>query len=150
MLGNVAKAELGISRKKSNERIMASLNPTMRLKISERNCGIDKKVRYYTSINRAPEINDEELIKYATTDSGMRIEQIASVYRSLITQVQELVCNGHSVQLGDMGTLYFKIHAKVSEELEGAGSDTVKSKRIGFRASKTLRQKLQTVNFVTD
>ena len=149
-LGNVAKTELGITRKKSNDSIMASLNPTMKLKISERTCGIDKKVRYYTSINRAPEINDENLIKYATNDSGMRIEQIASVYRSLITQVQELVCNGHSVQLGNMGTLYFKIHAKISEEQADAGGSAVKSKRIGFRASKTLRQKLQTVNFVSE
>jgi nucleoid DNA-binding protein len=127
-----------------------SKNPVVRLKVKEQQCGLDKKQRYFTRVNRASVIGDDLLIEYASNDSGIRIEQIASVYRSLMTQVKQLVCNGHSVQLGDMGTLYFKIHARVSEELEGAGGGAVKSKRIGFRASKAMRQLMAGVNFVTD
>ena len=69
----------------------------IRLKITERTCGLDKKQRFYTSISRASNIDDEQLIKMASDDSGIRIEQIAAVYRSLFIQVKELVCNGHSV-----------------------------------------------------
>ena len=123
-------------------------NPVMRLKVREQQCGLDKKQRFYTRVSRASVIDDDLLIEYASNDSGIRIEQIASVYRSLMTQVKELVCNGHSVQLGDMGTLYFKVHAKISEEEADAGGTAVKSKRIGFRASKGMRQLMAGVNFI--
>ena len=124
-------------------------NPVMRLKVKEQQCGLDKKQRFYTRVSRASVIDDDLLIEYASNDSGIRIEQIASVYRSLMTQVKELVCNGHSVQLGNMGTLYFKVHAKISEEEADAGGAAVKSKRIGFRASKGMRQLMAGVNFMS-
>ena len=123
-------------------------NPVVKLKVKEQQCGLDKKQRFYTRVNRASVIDDDLLIEYASNDSGIRIEQIAAVYRSLMTQVKQLVCNGHSVQLGDLGTLYFKVHAKISEEQADAGGSAVKSKRIGFRASKVLRQLMEGVNFV--
>ena len=123
-------------------------NPVVKLKVKEQQCGLDKKQRFYTRVNRASVIDDDVLIEYASNDSGIRIEQIAAVYRSLMTQVKQLVCNGHSVQLGDLGTLYFKVHAKISEEQADAGGSAVKSKRIGFRASKVLRQLMAGVNFV--
>ena len=126
---------------------MGKVNPLMRVKVNKHMCAVDKKERYFTNVSRASEINDEILINYATEDSGMRIEQISSVYRSLITQVRELVCNGHSVELGDMGSLYFTVHAKVSAELEGAGAAALTSKRIAFRASKKMLQRLDKVNF---
>ena len=121
----------------------------VRIKINEVICGIDKKTRYLTTLNRATPIDDETLIKYASDDSGIRIEQIAAVYRSLFIQVRELVCNGHSVQLGDLGTLRFTLHAKISEEKGDAGGMAVQQKRVIFNASKIMRQKLAEVNFVS-
>ena len=76
--------------------------PKVRIKIGKHVCAVDKKERYFTTLDRATPIDDESLIKYASDDSGIRIEQIAAVYRSLFVQVRELVCNGHSVQLGDL------------------------------------------------
>ena len=122
-------------------------NPVMRLKVKEQQCGLDKKQRFYTRVDRASVIDDDLLIEYASRDSGIRIEQIAAVYRSLLTQVKQLVCNGHSVELGDLGTLYFKVHAKISEEEADAGGTAVKRKYIGFRASKLMRLMMQEVNF---
>ncbi len=114
----------------------------IKLKISERVCGIDKKTRYYTSPKRATVIDDEQLIKMASDDSGIRIEQIAAVYRSLFIQVKELVCNGHSVQLGDLGTLHFKINAKITEEKDAAGGQVVRRKKVWFQPSKHIRNML--------
>ena len=114
----------------------------IRLAVSERTCGLDKKQRYYTSIQRASNIDDEQLIKMASDDSGIRIEQIAAVYRSLFIQVKELVCNGHSVQLGDLGTLHFKINAKITEEKGDAGGQVVKRKKVWFQPSKHIRNML--------
>lgn len=122
-------------------------NPVIKIKIGKHVCAVDKKERYFTTMQRAGVIDDNTLIQYASNDSGMRIEQIAAVYKSLVTQVRELVCNGHSVQLGDLGTLYFKVHAKISADLEGAGGAAVTQKWIGFRASKAMRQQLDQVNF---
>ena len=122
-------------------------NPVIKIKIGKHVCAVDKKERYFTTMQRAGVIDDNTLIQYASNDSGMRIEQIAAEYKSLVTQVRELVCNGHSVQLGDLGTLYFKVHAKISADLEGAGGAAVTQKWIGFRASKAMRQQLDQVNF---
>ena len=124
-----------------------SKKPVIKIKIGKHGCAVDKKERYFTTMQRAGVIDDNTLIQYASNDSGMRIEQIAAVYKSLVTQVRELVCNGHSVQLGDLGTLYFKVHAKISADLEGAGGAAVTQKWIGFRASKAMRQQLDQVNF---
>ena len=124
-------------------------NPKVRVKINKHVCAVDKKERYFTNIDRATLIDDETLIKYASDDSGIRIEQIAAVYRSLFVQVKELVCNGHSVQLGDLGTLRFTLHAKISEEKGDAGGMAVQKKRVIFNASKIMRQKLAEVNFVS-
>jgi len=126
-----------------------SKKPVIKIKIGKHVCAVDKKERYFTTMQRAGVIDDNTLIQYASNDSGMRIEQIAAVYKSLVTQVRELVCNGHSVQLGDLGTLYFKVHAKISADLEGAGGAAVTQKWIGFRASKAMRQQLDQVNFVS-
>ncbi len=123
--------------------------PKVRIKVSEVTCGLDKKQRFLTTLNRATPIDDETLIKYASDDSGIRIEQIAAVYRSLFLQVKELVCNGHSVQLGDLGTLRFTLHAKICEEKADGGGTAVQKKRIRFDASKKMRQMLDTVNFVS-
>ena len=124
-----------------------SKKPVIKIKIGKHVCAVDKKERYFTTMQRAGVIDDNTLIQYASDDSGIRIEQIAAVYKSLVTQVRELVCNGHSVQLGDLGTLYFKVHAKISADLEGAGGAAVTQKWIGFRASKAMRQQLDQVNF---
>ena len=123
--------------------------PKVRIKVSEVTCGLDKKQRFLTTLNRATPIDDETLIKYASDDSGIRIEQIAAVYRSLFVQVRELVCNGHSVQLGDLGTLRFTLHAKICENKEDGGGMAVQKKRVIFLASKIMRQKLAEVNFVS-
>ncbi len=123
--------------------------PKVRIKVSEVTCGLDKKQRFLTTLNRATPIDDETLIKYASDDSGIRIEQIAAVYRSLFIQVRELVCNGHSVQLGDLGTLRFTLHAKICENKEDGGGMAVQKKRVIFLASKIMRQKLAEVNFVS-
>ena len=123
--------------------------PKVRIKVSEVTCGLDKKQRFLTTLNRATPIDDETLIKYASDDSGIRIEQIAAVYRSLFVQVRELVCNGHSVQLGDLGVLRFAIHAKICENKEDGGGLAVQKKRVIFLASKIMRQKLAEVNFVS-
>jgi nucleoid DNA-binding protein len=122
-------------------------NPVVKLKVGKQVCGVDKKERYFTRINRSGVIDDDVLIEYASNDSGIRIEQIAAVYRSLLTQVKQLVCNGHSVQLGDLGTLYCKVHAKIAADEAGAGGVAVTRKCIGFRASKVLRQLMEDVNF---
>ena len=123
--------------------------PKVRIKVSEVTCGLDKKQRFLTTLNRATPIDDETLIKYASDDSGIRIEQIAAVYRSLFIQVRELVCNGHSVQLGDLGTLRFTLHAKICENKEDGGGMAVQKKRVIFLASKIMRQKLAEVNVVS-
>ena len=44
--------------------------PKVRIKVSEVTCGLDKKQRFLTTLNRATPIDDETLIKYASDDSG--------------------------------------------------------------------------------
>ncbi len=46
--------------------------PKVRIKVSEVTCGLDKKQRFLTTLDRATPIDDETLIKYASDDSGIR------------------------------------------------------------------------------
>ena len=120
-------------------------NPKVRVKINKHVCAVDKKERYFTNIDRATLIDDETLIKYASDDSGIRIEQIAAVYRSLFLQVKELVCNGHSMQLG---TLKMSFSAKAPLLSEDAGAKQIYRRRLLYYPSPIIKDEIGNTQLV--
>ena len=109
--------------------------------------GYKKKMMYITKAVRYSTIGKDELIEHASQDSSVPSAMLGASYDALFVQIKELLLNGHSIQLGDLGTLRFSISAQAVTDKEDVGADLVKSRKILFRPSPKLRRMINAVNF---
>lgn len=98
---------------------------------------------YLTQLTRYSKITSEQLIAYASENSGIPKAQMAGAFYAINQQVEQFVLNGHSLEVGTLGTFYLGLKSKASETADGAGADAVKSIHLKFRQSKRIRELLQ-------
>lgn len=60
--------------------------------------------------------------------------------------MEELLLNGHSIQLGQLGTLRFSMNCKASESAEEVSADKVLRRKILLYPSAKLKQALERVS----
>ena len=99
---------------------------------------LDEK-KYLTTALRYSTISVDDLIKYAAENSGLSKANVAAVFYALAQQIEQFACNGHSIQLGKLGTLYLTANTKAADTEKEAGANAVESLCIRFRQSKYLR-----------
>lgn len=92
-----------------------------------------------TSANTYSRITSEQIIYYASENSGIPKAQMASAFYALSQTVEQFLLNGHSLELMNLGSLYFSVSAKAVESEEDAGSKAVRRLSIKFRQNKKLR-----------
>ena len=122
---------------------------TIVLNAKKRKIGFSKKVAYVTSAVRYNTIGTDELVTHASADSGVSKAMLKATFEAFMQEIQQLVLNGHSVQLGDLGTLQFSISCKSVEDKEDLSTDLIKTRRMLFRASSKLRDEMNDVKFDT-
>ena len=109
------------------------------LKTNYRKLGILDEKKYLTTALRYSTISVDDLIKYAAENSGLSKANVAAVFYALAQQIEQFACNGHSIQLGKLGTLYLTANTKAAYTEKEAGANAVESLCIRFRQSKYLR-----------
>lgn len=109
------------------------------LKTNYRKLGILDEKKYLTTALRYSTISVDDLIKYAAENSGLSKANVAAVFYALAQQIEQFACNGHSIQLGKLGTLYLTANTKAADTEKEAGANAVESLCIRFRQSKYLR-----------
>lgn len=109
--------------------------------------GYKKKMMFITKAVRYSVINDNELIEHASIDSGVPSAMLKASYEALLVQIKELLLNGHSIQLGDLGTFQFSVSCQAVADKEDVGCDLVKRRRVLFRPSKKMRDLIKNVKF---
>ena len=109
------------------------------LKTNYRKLGILDEKKYLTTALRYRTISVDDLIKYAAENSGLSKANVAAVFYALAQQIEQFACNGHSIQLGKLGTLYLTANTKAADTEKEAGANAVESLCIRFRQSKYLR-----------
>ena len=97
---------------------------------------------YLTKALSYSKITLEQLIDYASENSGIPKAQMAASFYAISQQIEQFVLNGHSLELGALGSFYLSTEAKASETEEGAGADAVERFSLKFRQSKRLRDLL--------
>ena len=122
---------------------------TIVLKAQKQKVGLTKKLAYVTRAVRYSTIDKDQLVEHASADTGVNEAQLVAGHKALMQEIRQLVLNGHSVQLGDMGTLQFSIRCKTVENKEDLSTDLVKARRIVFHPSARLRDELKRVKFET-
>jgi predicted histone-like DNA-binding protein len=111
-----------------------------KLAAQEKNAYVSRAVRF-------SKIPTAELIEHAASDSGLSDSMVAGAFYAIVKQVKELMLNGHSIELGTLGTLRFSMSCKAAKTAEDVSAANVKTRRILIAPSKTLKQALANVTF---
>lgn len=97
------------------------------------------EVLIVTSSNTYSKISSDQIIYYASENSGIPKAQMASAFYALSQTVEQFLLNGHSLELMNLGSLYLSVSAKAVENEEDAGAKAVRRLSIKFRQNKKLR-----------
>ena len=111
----------------------------IKLKAQEKRIAYKDATYIVTSSETYSKISSEQIIQYASENSGVPKAQMASAFYALSQTVEQFLLNGHSLELLNLGSLYFSISAKAVENEEDAGAKAVRRLSIKFRQSKKLR-----------
>lgn len=109
------------------------------LKAQEKRIAYKDATYIVTSSETYSKISSEQIIQYASENSGVPKAQMASAFYALSQTVEQFLLNGHSLELLNLGSLYFSVSAKAVENEEDAGAKAVRRLSIKFRQSKKLR-----------
>lgn len=109
------------------------------LRTSYRRVACVDAMKYVTTAVRYSTITAEDLIKYASENSGIPKAQMASAFYALNQQIEQFILNGHALSLGNLGSLYLSTQAKATDDQKDAGADAVVRLSVKFRQSKRLR-----------
>ncbi|MBQ9361852.1 MAG: HU family DNA-binding protein [Bacteroidaceae bacterium] len=85
----------------------------------------------------------------ASNDTGISRAMVKAVFEGLIQEIEQMVLNGHTIQLGELGTLKFSISCKSVEDKDDLSTDLIKRRRILFQPSTRLKTAVKNVQFQT-
>lgn len=95
-------------------------------------------------------IDENELLRLASVDSQIPIATLQQIFDGIRVQFSELLLNGHTVQLGELGSFRLSISARAVANEEQVSVDNVRTRRIVFLPSKTLKQKIESTNIQSE
>ena len=117
---------------------MATINVSTRLAMVN---FLDEE-KYLTQVERFPNIKWEDLITYASNNSGISKSMMSAAVYALENEISQWIFNGHGIQLGTLGTLYISTSAKAKDSEQEAGAEAVYRLAVKFRQSAKLRSLL--------
>ena len=101
---------------------------------------------YATPVNNVP-ISERELKKEIARFTTVSGPDIGAVIDATLEVVPDLLKRGHSVRLGELGTLYPKLVSEGKDTEEEVTSLSIKGVRIGLRIGKWLKQAMTFLEF---
>ncbi len=116
---------------------------TINLKTSFQRVACINADKYVTKAVRYSTIGQEDLIKYASENSGIAKAQMSAAFYALTQQIEQFVLNGHGLELGNLGTIYLSTRTKVKDTESEAGAAAVVGLSIRFRQSGRMRRFLK-------
>ena len=108
-----------------------------------------EKNAYVSRVRIFSKIPTNELVEHASRASGIPAPIMSASFSAIATQVEELLMNGHSIQLGNLGTMRMSVSCKAVENYDDISSANVHTRRIILTPSPALKSKLNMVNILT-
>ena len=81
-------------------------------------------------------------IRYSTIGRSELLEQ---TFDAILHEMEQMLCNGHGLEFGDLGTFRFGLDmkAKPQDKKDEVGADLIKRKRIIFTPSVSTKKDMQ-------
>lgn len=122
----------------------------VQLKTAKMRMAAQDKELYVTRPVTYSRIPTDELIEHASRATGISTAMIAASFHAIASQMEELLMNGHSITLGNIGTMRLSVSCKAAKTMDEVSAGNVKVRRILLTPSVALKSKLKMVNFTTD
>ena len=88
-------------------------------------------------------IGFDTLVKHVSADSGMSEAACEGAIRSIMKQVEEMVLNGHTIYIKQLGTLKMGISAKAPLDREEAGAKQIHRRRLLYYPSTIIKDEIE-------
>lgn len=105
------------------------------------------KGMFYAQVASAGVISTDDLNDLIAADSQVERSEVAQVTDAITKQIKELVCNGHSIQVGTLGTFSIGFNAKVQPSAAEVTSRDVKRVNVRLYESKYVKTELKATRF---
>ena len=122
---------------------------TIKLKVQRQRLAPLNRYAYVTRPRRYSRIEAEDLISYASQNSGINRGQLAASLYAFQQTFEDFLCNGHSVEFPALGSFRFSVRAHASDTREGGGADAVWRRKILFRPSSYVCRLLNELSLET-
>ncbi len=118
------------------------------LKSKLQNLAMKKKEAYVTRSITLPRITKDQLLERAAANSGINRGVVYAAADAIANEFENFLMNGHSVEVPLIGSFRFSVNAKATDTEAEAGAGQVYRRKIQYRCSKDLWQKLQRISLV--
>lgn len=105
--------------------------------------------RYVTRSVTYSKIPTETILEYAAENSNINAGAMAHAFKAIVQTFTNFLLNGHSCQLGDIGTFRFSVNATATEDEGDAGASAVYRKKIIYTPSTTLKSAIEDTSVTT-
>lgn len=90
-------------------------------------------------------------VEMAAADAGITEEQMNAALRAYQTQFDQLLLNGHSIELGGLGNFRLSMSFKAKDNIADVNiDDCFERLRVVLRCSKELRDDMKSINHIVD
>ena len=103
----------------------------------------EDKEMYFTKSITYTKIGFDQLVKHVAADSGMSEGACEGAVRSIIKQMEEMVLNGHTIYVKQLGTFKVSNSAKAPLDREEAGAKQIYRRRILYYPSEEIKNEIE-------
>ncbi len=111
--------------------------------------GLTKKLTYVTRNVKYNTLEWDEVLDHAAADSGISRAQLMGAMDAYLKQTEQMLLNGHTLEVGDMFFLRIGSTAKSVEDKEDVSTDLIRRLRILVLPSAGLKQDIQRIKYET-
>lgn len=102
--------------------------------------------KWYPRIEHYSTISTKELCRLAAEDSHLEPSEVVYILSALVKQIEELVFNGHTIVIPELGTLSIAADTRTVESYDDVRCDTlIRQLRLNLRVTPQLREELRKV-----
>lgn len=105
--------------------------------------------KWYPRIEHYSTISTKELCRLAAQDSHIEPSEVEYILNGVVKQIKELVFNGHTISIPELGTLSIAADTRTVEDYDDVRCDTlIKKLGLNLRVTPQLREELKKVKLL--